>query len=116
MPNKIALLASLFALMLMPLTLPAAAASDDWCADSVDFAMGTAQNRVLGYSLETINASVDNDALVLHKQVPALSADDMRTIAASVYQKEWTRYQAASGMIAACLASQQGGKHVSRQP
>ncbi|MDB5985432.1 MAG: hypothetical protein JWR16_485 [Nevskia sp.] len=114
MPTPVILLASL--LGLTPLTLAAAQTSDEWCADAVDFAMGTAQNRALGYSLDTINSSVDNDALILHKQVPSLSADDMRNIAATVYQKEWTRYAAANGMIAACLVSQHSDKRAARTP
>lgn len=108
-PGKMILLASLLALS-TPLASPAATVTDDWCADAVDFAMGAAQNRAMGYSLETIDASVDHDALTLRKQVPTLSADDMHGIAATVYQNEWTRYQAANGMIASCLASQHSAK------
>ena len=97
----------------MPLAAAAAPHDDEWCADAIDFAMGAAQNRALGYSLETINTSVEKDQLVLHKQVPALSPEDMRTIAASVFQNEWSRYAAANGMIAACLA-QPAQKQASR--
>lgn len=82
--------------------IQAAAPSDDWCADAVDFAMGAAQNRELGYTLEVIAGSVDRNPSYYQRMFERLSAEDMKQIAATVYRMQWTRFGAAQGMTESC--------------
>lgn len=85
-----------------PLTVQAAPRSDDWCADAVDFAMGVAQNREAGYTLELITSSVERNPTDYRRMFRDLSGDEMKTIATQVYEKSWSRFRAAQGIAENC--------------
>ncbi len=91
--------------LIAALALPAAFAapkSDDWCADAVDFAMGVAQNREAGYTLELITGSVERNPDDYRRMFRDLSGDEMKQIARQVYEKEWSRFRAAQGIAEGC--------------
>lgn len=82
--------------------LQAAPRSDDWCAEAVDYAMGAAQNREVGYTLEVLTSSVERNADDYRRMFPALSGDEMKQIASQVYANGWTRFRAAQGIAERC--------------
>ncbi|MDP9139418.1 MAG: hypothetical protein M3O62_01325 [Pseudomonadota bacterium] len=91
--------------LLAALALPPASAapkSDDWCADAVDFAMGVAQNREAGYTLELITGSVERNPDDYRRMFRDLSGYEMKQIAQQVYDKEWSRFRAAQGVAESC--------------
>ncbi len=91
--------------LLAALALPpafAAPKSDDWCADAVDFAMGVAQNRESGYTLELITGSVERNPDDYRRMFRDLSGDEMKQIARQVYDREWSRFRAAQGVAESC--------------
>lgn len=90
------------AALLMPWSVQAATKSDDWCADAVDFAMGVAQNREAGYTLELITGSVERNPDDYRRMFRDLSGDEMKSIATQVYANEWTRFRAAQGVAENC--------------
>lgn len=82
--------------------LHAAPHSDDWCAEAVDYAMGAAQNREVGYTLEVLTGSIERNADDYRRMFPALSGSDMKQIAAQVFEKGWSRFRAAQGVAESC--------------
>lgn len=100
------LLASLALLLgaLLPQAAQAAGKGHDenWCADAVDFAMRTAEYRNYGRTREFADASIHKDQRVFRQQYPSLSERDMRGIAMSVYDKNWSHFGAASEMSKTC--------------
>lgn len=91
-----------FLLLAATTPLHAAPHSDDWCAEAVDYAMGAAQNREVGYTLEVLTGSVDRNAHDYRRMFPALSGDDMKRIAAQVFERGWSRFRAAQGIAESC--------------
>jgi hypothetical protein len=85
------------------MTIPASR-SANWCADAVDFAMGAAQNRELGYTLEMLSVSVDRNPGYYNRLFVELSANDLKSIVGTVYQQEWTRFGAAQKMTESCIS------------
>lgn len=91
------------------LPMPLAAApepTDEWCADAVDYAMMAAMNRQLGYEHELISGSIDRNGYYLGLVVPHLKAEDMHGITDTVYDKQYSRFEAARYMIASCQEMQ----------
>ncbi len=88
--------------LIMPMVAQAAPKSDDWCADAVDFAMGVAQNREAGYTLEQITGSVERSPADYRRMFRDLSGDEMKKIATQVYEKSWSRFRAAQGVAEDC--------------
>ncbi len=86
----------------------AAPKSDDWCADAVDFAMGVAQNRESGYTLELITDSVERNPHDYRRMFRDLSGEQMKQIATQVYDREWSRFRAAQGVAESCEVAAAG--------
>ncbi|MDB5985433.1 MAG: hypothetical protein JWR16_486 [Nevskia sp.] len=80
----------------------AAAHSEDWCADSVDFAMRTAQRRDEGTQKPALAAEIHRYFPVFQQQYPTLVERDMQHLVDAVYQRHWSRFKAAIGASKAC--------------
>ena len=85
-------------------TALAAAHSEEWCADAVDFSMQTAMYRELGRGHDRIDAQIDRDYIVLRQQYPSLSRDDMHGLAGSVFAARMSHFEAAQRVSKACDA------------
>lgn len=92
----------LLALSLLAASGVAAAHDDNWCADAVDFSMGAAQNREIGYPLTLVVNSMDRNPDYYRRMFAALSVDDMKQLTIRVYERKWSRFQAALGITESC--------------
>ena len=80
----------------------AASHTEDWCADSVDFAMRTAQRRADGSSKQALAAEIHTHYIVFKQQYPELVERDMQRLVDSVYQHRFNRFKAAVAANHAC--------------
>jgi hypothetical protein len=92
----------LLALSLLAVSAIAAAHDDDWCADAVDFSMGAAQNREIGYPLDIVVSSLDRNPGYYQRMFESLSVADMKQLTTRVYAQRWTRFQAALSVTESC--------------
>lgn len=92
----------LLALSLLAVSAVAAAHDDDWCADAVDFSMGVAQNREIGYPLDIVVSSLDRNPGYYQRMFESLSVADMKQLTTRVYAQRWTRFQAALSVTESC--------------
>lgn len=93
---------ALCALLLISAYGTAAAHDDNWCADAVDFSMGAAQNREIGYPLELVVNSMDRNPSYYQRMFESLSVADMKQLTTQVYEHKWSRFQAALGITESC--------------
>lgn len=89
----------------MPPALPTLKGSESWCADAMDFAMGAAQNREFGYSLEMISTSVDRNPDYFRRLFEQLTPADLKQISSTAFAQQWTRFGAAEIMARSCISS-----------
>lgn len=76
--------------------------SDGACADAVDFAMRTAEHRDAGKSRDEISRSIHDSLMVFKQQYPDLDESDMQLLLAQVFDKGWTRFNAAKTTARDC--------------
>src|SRR3546814_6032735 len=76
--------------------------SDGACADSVDFAMRTAEHRNAGKTREEISQSIHDSLPVFKQQYPDIEEADMQALLGRVFEQRWTRFVAAQSPARAC--------------
>lgn len=76
--------------------------TDEWCANAVDYAMFTAENRSVGYTPAMITKSVAQNGYYYHQFFPKLSAADLDELADAVYAGRWSRFTAARSVSLNC--------------
>lgn len=76
--------------------------SDEWCGQAMDFAMGMAGYRDLGFPEKQMEASLHDDPLWLDEIFPALRTPDRVSLVRAVYTQKWSRYAAADALGHAC--------------
>lgn len=81
---------------------PSEMLSDGACADSVDFAMRTAEHRDLGKTREEISQSIHDSLDVFKQQYPDLEERDMQVLLTQVFEQRWTRFVAAKSTARDC--------------
>lgn len=77
--------------------------SDLWCAQLMDYGIGIAGYRAMGFPGMTMMRSVFINPSVLMASFPALKPKDMANVVQSVYTQKWSRFQTAAAISHACV-------------
>lgn len=76
--------------------------SEKWCAEMLDFAIGTAGYREMGQSKAISEVSVKGSANYYQKVYPALNPKDLNNVIGAVFDNNWSRFDAARAVTGTC--------------
>lgn len=77
--------------------------SDIWCAQALDYGIGMAGYREMGFPGTTVMRSVFIDPFTLQATFVPLKKKAMADLVQSVYTQKWSRGEAAVAIAAACV-------------